>query len=118
MNPAELQIANTFPDVFTDSGVTTTTADTVTTEIIADGRRNDTMARMAGALRRKGASVPAILAALDAVNQAQCQPPLPDREIRAIAESIGRYRPVNESEPGDSTAVEAWNPALLTDAVD
>jgi hypothetical protein len=57
------------------------------------GQRNATLARLAGAMRRFGASEEAIVAALLTENQLRCDPPLPDAEIRRIAASIARYRP-------------------------
>ena len=57
---------------------------------IPDGQRNDTMSRIAGAMRRQGADQEAIEAALLNV---KCQTPLPEDEIKAIAASISRYEP-------------------------
>lgn len=58
---------------------------------IPHGRRNDTLARLAGKLRYIGLSNDALTVALLVENLARCQPPLPDAEVRRIAESIGRY---------------------------
>jgi len=69
--------------------------------VIPDGKRNDTLASLAGSMRRRGASESAILAALRDTNK-QCQSPLPDSEVAAIAKSISRYEPakeVNENRP-------------------
>ena len=49
--------------------------------------------RAAGALRRKGLSYEAILAALLVENESRCDPPLSDHEIETIARSISRYKP-------------------------
>ncbi|MFC1918032.1 bifunctional DNA primase/polymerase, partial [Chloroflexota bacterium] len=54
------------------------------------GQRNDTLARIAGAMRRQGAGQAAIEAALFNV---VCEVTLPEVEIRAIAASVGRYPP-------------------------
>ena len=62
-------------------------------EMITEGTRNDTLTRMAGAMRRRGASVKAIYSALSVHNQEHCSPPLGEKEIRQIAESNGRYEP-------------------------
>jgi len=62
--------------------------------LITKGERNGTLASIAGAMRRQGADAAAILAALEHVNTAQCQPPLPDDEVRKIAASIGNYTPI------------------------
>ena len=58
--------------------------------VIPDGRRNATLAKIAGAMRRQGADQAAIEAALLAI---KCETPLPEREIKAIAASVSRYEP-------------------------
>jgi hypothetical protein len=59
--------------------------------VIEEGWRNSTLAHIAGYMRRPGCSVEAIDAALQIENRGRCRPPLPREEVRAIAESIGRY---------------------------
>ncbi len=61
--------------------------------IIPDGQRNDTLASLAGTMRRVGMSREAILAALAQTNQDRCQPQLPLCEVEKIAASICRYEP-------------------------
>lgn len=58
---------------------------------ISEGARNDTLFRLAAALRAKGLGQAAITAALLAENAERCRPPLPEEEVRRIAESAGRY---------------------------
>ena len=58
-----------------------------------EGQRNDRLTRDAGAMRRRGLSEQAIYAALQVVNQEQCSPPLPDKDVSIIAKSISRYEP-------------------------
>jgi len=60
---------------------------------IREGARNATLASLAGAMRRRGASQEAITVALQVENQRRCEPPLPDREVAGIAASIARYQP-------------------------
>ncbi|MCX5653265.1 MAG: phage/plasmid primase, P4 family [Planctomycetota bacterium] len=60
---------------------------------IAEGARNDTLASLAGTMRRRGMAEGAILAALQAENRTRCTPPLPDSELANIARSIGCYAP-------------------------
>jgi len=62
-------------------------------EPIKDGQRNDTLASMAGAMRRKGMSQDAIAAGLKVENANRCDPPLPEAEVDKIAGSIARYEP-------------------------
>jgi putative DNA primase/helicase len=57
------------------------------------GTRNDTMTRIAGAMRRHGCVEREITAALDAINE-RCVPALSPIEIAAIARSVVRYRPL------------------------
>ncbi|MFH1925762.1 MAG: primase C-terminal domain-containing protein [Chloroflexota bacterium] len=61
---------------------------------IPDGQRNATLTRIAGAMRRQGADQEAIEAALMNV---KCQTPLPEREIKQIAASVGRYAPAPDN---------------------
>ena len=58
---------------------------------ISEGARNSTLASLAGSMRRRGLEVEAIEAALLLHNRTHCDPPLPDKEVRAIASSIGKY---------------------------
>lgn len=58
---------------------------------IPAGQRNDALARLAGGMRRMGLTVQEIGAALEQVNAARCNPPLPPDEVQRIAQSIGRY---------------------------
>lgn len=58
---------------------------------IPSGARNSTLASLAGSMRRTGMSADAIEAALAATNAERCDPPLEEREVRAIAQSVARY---------------------------
>lgn len=60
---------------------------------ITEGGRNDRLTRIAGSMRKYGADENSIYAALSSVNATQCNPPLPDSEVRTIAHSIARYEP-------------------------
>jgi hypothetical protein len=62
-------------------------------EAIHNGARNDTLTQLAGAMRRRGSSESAILAALRVENSERVNPPLPERELVSIAKSVGRYAP-------------------------
>jgi hypothetical protein len=57
------------------------------------GTRNAGLASLAGRLRRAGLALREIEAALLAANRTRCSPPLPEREVLAIARSIARYTP-------------------------
>lgn len=71
---------------------------------IAAGARNDTLTRVAGSLRAAGVGFDAMLAALLAENAARCVPPLEEREVRAIADSVHRYAPTHR-DPGATLPV-------------
>jgi Bifunctional DNA primase/polymerase, N-terminal/AAA domain/Primase C terminal 1 (PriCT-1) len=66
---------------------------------IAAGKRNSTLASIAGTMRKAGMTADEIAAALIAVNERRCLPPLPANEVRAIATSIARY-------PADNNELE------------
>jgi hypothetical protein len=61
--------------------------------LLTEGTRNAGLASLAGKLRRAGLSQTELETALLAANQQRCRPPLPEREVLAIARSIGRYPP-------------------------
>lgn len=84
--------------------------------VIPEGRRDSTLASLAGTMRRRGISEDAIYAALAAENKASCRPPLPDSQVRKIARSIAGKtpaRPVQVAEeeappePLPETAIES-----------
>ncbi len=72
-------------------------------EPVPEGQRNVALTSIAGSLRRVGASEETILTQLRQENTARCRPPLPDREVEAIAKSVARYEPgeVEEHVPED-----------------
>ncbi|MCH7811390.1 MAG: bifunctional DNA primase/polymerase, partial [Chloroflexi bacterium] len=68
---------------------------------IPESIRNKTLTSLAGSMRRRGASVKAILAALKVENASRCDPPLEVSEVRRIAASIGRYAPSGDLPTSD-----------------
>ncbi len=64
------------------------------------GTRNQTLASLAGTMRRRGMGVNAIFRALSVTNRESCAPPLPEEEVERIAKSICQYEP---SESGNVT---------------
>jgi hypothetical protein len=77
-------------------------------EPIPDGRRNETLASIAGRLHDGTRDLAQLEDNLLDVNEAQCIPPLPVEQVRRIARSIYRYEPCRPAhrEPGPKT-VEA-----------
>jgi len=63
------------------------------TGLLLEGRRNAGLASLAGRLRRSGLSEAELLAALLTANKQRCCPPLPEKEVAAIAKSIAKYAP-------------------------
>ena len=59
--------------------------------ILPDGQRNDGLARLGGALRRRGADLAELEAQLMQANLRRCQPPLPEVDVLKIAASVARY---------------------------
>ena len=96
--PDTLDDVPVFDPAWLESGLKTPTtrpgADGVQT--VAEGRRNERLASLAGSMRRPGMSREAITAALLAENRARCQPPLPDSEVEDIAASVARYDAVQD----------------------
>lgn len=58
---------------------------------IRQGQRNQSLTSLGGTMRKRGMSGEAIEAALIAENKVRCDPPLPDVEVKGIAESVARY---------------------------
>ena len=59
---------------------------------IVSGGRNLSLTSLAGSMHNTGYDMKAIYEELQYVNRVACQPPLPDRELQSIAESISKYR--------------------------
>ncbi len=62
-------------------------------DVIPKGKRDDTLASLAGTMRRRGMGENEILAALQAVNRERCKPPLNERDIKRIARSVASKKP-------------------------
>lgn len=60
---------------------------------IPEGRRNHTLAKYAGHLRRAGLSAEEMLPTLLTINGGRCKPPLPEDEVAKVAHSIDKYAP-------------------------
>lgn len=68
---------------------------------IPEGKRNPTLASMAGTMRRRGLEYDEIFPAISAVNAKRCVPPLSDDEVSGIVKSVCRYP---HSEPAYAAA--------------
>ena len=67
--------------------------DPIPQEPLIEGRRNSTLASIAGQMRRFGMNGRAIEAALHATNCDRCNPPLEPKEVSQIAASVAKYEP-------------------------
>jgi Bifunctional DNA primase/polymerase, N-terminal/Primase C terminal 1 (PriCT-1) len=75
-----------------------TTASAIGGEIREPGRHRGLLS-LAGTMRRRGMELDEILAALRAVNEGRCKPPLPDAEVVALAgDVVRRYEPATDPE--------------------
>ena len=67
-------------------------------DVIPEGERNVTLTSLAGTMRRRRASEPAILAALEVEIAAKSPTPLDHDEVAGIAQSVARYAPAPDLE--------------------
>jgi hypothetical protein len=81
--------------------------------VILEGERNEVLYRESRALRARGLSSPAILAAVLAENETRCRPPLPEDEIRGLVDHASRQpdRPANTTLSLDHKPVPAGDPS-------
>jgi hypothetical protein len=77
-------------------------------DIIPQGERDQTLTSLAGSMRRRGMGEAEIFAALHVTNDKRCQPPLPDKDIRRITQSVCRYEPHKEPEQPPAPDVPPW----------
>jgi hypothetical protein len=62
-------------------------------DVIPKGKRDSTLASLAGTMRRRGMGEGEILAALMVANRERCRPPLGERDVGRIARSVAGYKP-------------------------
>jgi hypothetical protein len=80
---------------------------------IKDGARNDTLFRNASAMRNRGFTFDAILAALNVQNEQSCDPKLDATEVERIAKSASKYEPDNSSAGGQLDNSGRSEPVLV-----
>jgi hypothetical protein len=69
--------------------------------------RNDAMTAIAGAMRNLGMTAAEMLPTLLALNESRCSIPLPESEVRQIANGIERYEPESDLMQDVATGTEA-----------
>lgn len=80
-------------------------------DVIPQGERESVLVSLAGSMRRRGASVEGILAALEVENDTRCVPPVSRSDLERISNSMGRYDPADPV-PGVEDDIEP-DPDLL-----
>jgi len=87
---------------------------------IPEGGRNNELTRRAGSLLARGIPAGEALTMLLAWNERHCKPPLPEREVRAIVESIAKREAAKpDKERGEAKpepAVKLWTTEELANA--
>jgi putative DNA primase/helicase len=78
---------------------------TTTTGSFAEGSRNASLTSVAGLFRRFGLKGEELYSVLAAQNVARCHPPLPESEVRTIANSVSNYA---DHPAPDFRATETW----------
>lgn len=73
--------------------------------LIGPGSRNQELTRRAGKMRSIGMDENDIYQALLKINATKCSPPLPEKEVRTIAESVSKYQVGNTS----AALTDVWN---------
>ena len=73
---------------------------------IPDGKRNDTIYKLACSLQSRGLGDSAILAACRAENEAKCSPPLSDEEVGKIVESALHHDKGNKAIPSSAVSLD------------
>jgi len=86
-------------------------------DVINNGHRNNTLFREGCRLRRLGFDEPEIRAALVGVNQHRCHPPLPVRDVEAIAKGSASYKAENDTFPATETGDAEFFVACHSDSV-
>lgn len=76
---------------------------------IGEGQRHTTLVSLAGTMRARGMSEREILAALLVANEERCSPPMDDRDVARIAQSVARYEPSQTRDPLHLLAVLVGN---------
>jgi hypothetical protein len=74
---------------------------------IRDGRRNVTLASVAGSLRERGLDAETICVVLLEVNRLRCEPSLGEAEVIGIGRSVGRY-PAGSPRYRKSSAIRVY----------
>jgi hypothetical protein len=67
--------------------------------VLPEGQRRQALLSLAGSMRRRGAEADEILAALAAMNENRCRPPLAPTELEELARDVATRYPQEREEP-------------------
>jgi len=82
-------------------------------EEISEGGRNDTLYRLACKMRNDGYEEPEIFAAIWAVNENRCAPPLDQSEVELICRQAAKYKAGQMLQDPKSTGIQIHSAAQL-----
>ena len=110
-----------------DDQINTSTNDKIlypSTDKIQKGYRHNFILKVAGKLNRPGLSYEAVESALLAENRKKCNPPLPESEVKSIANSIIKYESqepidnkiINHS-PSEKECFKDFNDGIIKDLI-
>jgi hypothetical protein len=97
IDPRAVELS-TCPEWIITSNTKQKNLNTESSQLITKGRRDNFLTSFAGTMRRRGASAKSIYAALVEENKTRCQPPLPDNDLKRIANSIAQRPPKKKEE--------------------
>lgn len=106
--PASKYELAAFPDIAIEQRVRARGITTEPGATIPQGKRDDVLASLAGAMRQKGMGEESIFAALRAENAERCVPPLPESDLRRIARSVARYEPSRDIPVGRAAFTKTY----------
>ena len=115
-DPEEFDLAEANNNVkyFLDTGINSPGERFSMPDIVNAGERNDMIFRFACMMQAKGASDEAVFAATMAENNTKCNPPMNEKEVRVIVNSVLKYqkgRPIHINDNG--VATQGWREPIF-----
>lgn len=115
-DPEEFDLAEANNNVkyFLDTGINSSGERFSMPDIVNAGERNDMIFRFACMMQAKGASDEAVFAATMAENNTKCNPPMNEKEVRVIVNSVLKYqkgKPIHINDNG--VATQGWREPIF-----
>lgn len=115
-DPEEFDLAEANNNVkyFLDTGINSPGERFSMPDIVNAGERNDMIFRFACMMQAKGASDEAVFAATMAENNTKCNPPMNEKEVRVIVNSVLKYqkgKPIHINDNG--VATQGWREPIF-----